>query len=400
MKVVYAKQEPPRSWRHAIFLAGPTPRDPETPSWRPEALKILEDMGYDGVVFIPEEASGEWKGSYTDQVEWEKMGLAMADRIVFWVPRNLVSMPAFTTNVEFGKHVDSGKAVLGFPEGAPKMRYLEWLAGDSAADVPVVHTLHGVLGSAIKGWDEPGDTRRDGERYVPIDVWGTPMFQSWYGQLREVGNRLDEAKVLWTFRMPKKRTVFSYVLWVKVWIAAEQRWKENEWVFARTDVACVVLYRNPIQGKPVPGPTMQEVLGVEVVLVKEFRSPARTPDGFIHEVPGGSCETADDSAKESAAREVYEETGLAVAKDRLRLVGSRQALGVLSSHQVHCYAVELTEAEMAQAKTIAKDGETFGEEEDTELTYVEVTTVKKMLQAELVDWTTVGVVLSALTSTF
>lgn len=81
MHVVYAKQAPPDTWIHAIFLAGPTPRDPETPSWRPEALKILEDMGYNGVVFVPEQDDGEWRGSYIDQVEWEEMGLEMAARI-------------------------------------------------------------------------------------------------------------------------------------------------------------------------------------------------------------------------------------------------------------------------------------------------------------------------------
>ena len=44
MQVVYAKQEFPESWSFAIFLAGPTPRDPEAPSWRPEALAWLERL--------------------------------------------------------------------------------------------------------------------------------------------------------------------------------------------------------------------------------------------------------------------------------------------------------------------------------------------------------------------
>jgi len=387
MKVVYAKQDPPKAWQYAIFLAGPTPRDAETPSWRPDALALLEEMGYDGVVFVPEEASGEWKGSYTDQTEWEQMGLEMADRIVFWVPRDLRTMPAFTTNVEFGRYVTSGKAVLGHPEGAPKTRYLDWLGSEN--DVPIRHDLSSTLRRAIVGW-EANDIRMDGERYVPVEVYKTPMFQAWYGNLKAVGNRLDEAKLLWSFHIPGKSDlgIFSYILWAKVWIAAEQRWKENEWVFARTDVACTVLY----QGS-------EELLDTEIVLVKEFRVPARTPDGFIHEVPGGSCEAADDSAKESALREVYEETGLVISKDRLRYVSSRQALGILSSHQVHCYAAELTDVEMAQAKKLAAEGVTFGEEQDTELTYVEVTTVRDLLQKEDADWTTVGLVMRALTNT-
>lgn len=401
MKIVYAKQEPPKSWKHALFLAGPTPRDPETPSWRPEALQILERLGYDGVVFIPEEASGKWNGSYIDQVEWEKMGLEMADQIVFWVPRDLRTMPALTTNVEFGHYVNSGKAVLGFPEGAPKTRYLEWLAGDSAAICPVHLDLEVTLQDAVDA-GEDAEVRSKGERYVPADIWNTPMFQAWYQNLKAAGNRLDEAKVLWTFRMPKKRTVFSYILWVKVWIAAENRWKENEWMFARTDVASVVLYHHPkepgmmsmAESAQYPH-SIDRVLDSEVVLVKEFRSPARTPDGFIHELPGGSCESGE-TAKKSATREVYEETGIVITEDRLQYLGSRQPLGILSTHHVHAFAAELTEAEMNQAKILAKNKETFGEEEDSELTYVEVTTVRDLLTKTDADWTTVGLVMKAL----
>ena len=381
MHTVYAKQTPPRGWPHAIFLAGPTPRDPETPSWRPEALRILADLGYGGVVFVPEPAGGDWAGSYTDQAEWEKMGLEMADKIAFWVPRDLRTMPAFTTNVEFGRYCQSGKAILGVPDGAPKTRYLEWLAGDT--EVPVYHDLRKTLERAIKGWGG-GDIRKDGERGIPKDIWETSMFQSWYDSLKTAGNRLDEARVLWSFSIPNKPElgVFSYVIWAKVWIAAEGRHKENEWMFARKDIACVVLYRPSVAGD------------TEVVIVREYRTPSRTQDGFIREVPGG---TTDENTQKSALREVHEETGLAISKDRLRFVGSRQAAGTLSTHQVHCYAVELTAGEMEQAKRVAASEETFGEEGDTEMTYVEVTSIKKLLQQEDTDWTTVGLVMRALT---
>lgn len=390
MQVVYATQKPPDSWTSSLFLAGPTPRDPETPSWRPDALKELETLGYNGVVFVPETEDGQWKHSYLDQVEWELDGLEMADRIVFWVPRDLRVMPGYTTNVEFGSYVKSGKVVLGFPEGAPKMRYLEHLAGKHHA--PVHDNLQRTLRSAVDAC-EPA-LRQGGERYVPLDIWNTPMFQSWYQQLRKVGNRLDEAQVLWTFRMPKAQTVFSYVLKVKVWVAAEGRFKENEWVFARTDVACTVLYTPPEAS--IAGLT-QDFRDTEIVLVKEFRSPGRTSDGFIHELPGGTVEEKDDNKAESAGREVYEETGLAIATDRMRYVGSRQAVGVLSSHQVHCYAAELTPGEMAQAKKLAEDGTAFGEAQDTELTYVRVTTFGDMMSREPeTDWTTLGLVTQAL----
>lgn len=398
MHVVYAKQNPPESWTHSIFLAGPTPRDPRTPSWRPEALKILEDMGYNGVVFVPEPGDGGWAGSYTDQTEWEEMGLEMADRIVFWIPRDLRTMPAFTTNVEFGRYVQSGKAVLGHPEGAPKTRYLDWLGQKN--DVRIYDTLDATLIEAIR---QEGALRTGGERSVPLDLWNTTMFQSWYANLKEVGNRLDDARVRWTFTIPGKADlgVFSYVLWAKVWVPEEGRWKENEWTFARTDIACVVLWHWPedlVAASPLP--PEERVLATEILLVKEFRVPARTPDGYIHEVPGGSCEMADGSAKESAAREIYEETGLAISKDRLRHIGSRQSSGTLSSHEVHGYEAKLTADEMAQAKKLMKAEATFGEGQDSEVTYVEVVTVQDILRDELVDWTTVGLIMRALTTTY
>ena len=38
MEVVYARTP----LRKSLFLAGPTPRDADTPSWRPLALELLE----------------------------------------------------------------------------------------------------------------------------------------------------------------------------------------------------------------------------------------------------------------------------------------------------------------------------------------------------------------------
>lgn len=36
-------------------------------------------------------------------------------------------MPLFTTNVEFGYWLHSGKVVYGRPSNAPKTKYLDWL---------------------------------------------------------------------------------------------------------------------------------------------------------------------------------------------------------------------------------------------------------------------------------
>lgn len=113
----------------SIFLAGPTPRDKDVKSWRPEAVAILERLGFNGVVAIPEAENGVFKGDYDGQVEWEHEALEMASVIVFWVPRDLKTMPAMITNVEFGRYVSpycTKSVVYGRPPEAPKNRYLDW----------------------------------------------------------------------------------------------------------------------------------------------------------------------------------------------------------------------------------------------------------------------------------
>lgn len=142
MKVVYAGQELPevdpgllphrKFVPNSIFFAGPTPRLKEVQSWRPEALAILEELGFDGFVFVPETGDWDWCKNYEEQVHWEWQALSRAACTLFWVPRDLETMPAFTTNVELGfmAALRPGKIVLGAPQDAPKMRYLRKLLTD------------------------------------------------------------------------------------------------------------------------------------------------------------------------------------------------------------------------------------------------------------------------------
>jgi hypothetical protein len=55
--VVHAGEEPPGAWDAAVFLAGPSPRDPAVPSWRPEARRLLRERWAGSgrlIVFDPE----------------------------------------------------------------------------------------------------------------------------------------------------------------------------------------------------------------------------------------------------------------------------------------------------------------------------------------------------------
>ena len=88
--------------------------------------------------------------------------------------------------------------------------------------------------------------------------------------------------------------------------SAEDRVKSNEVVISRSDIFVMALYRRAT--------TVDDTI---VVLVREFRSPASTPDGLVHELPGGSA-AARASALDQAIQETQEETGLAIDAQRIR----------------------------------------------------------------------------------
>lgn len=117
----------------AIFLAGPTPRSDDYPSWRPEALGILEtlerEQGQTLTVLVPERRNWQTKFDYTDQTEWELNGLLNCKKIVFWVPRVVGPMNGLTTNVEFGYMLGrrTTSVYYGRPDDADSIRYLDWL---------------------------------------------------------------------------------------------------------------------------------------------------------------------------------------------------------------------------------------------------------------------------------
>lgn len=154
MTINFSDEDVIRS-NNSIFLAGPTSRTlPYDSSWRKEAVAILENMGFDGIVYIPEYGHGKFDQSKLEaQAIWERIALESAGCIVFWIPRSLKDdMPAFTTNVEFGTYLQRKPKNIsfGYPEGADKMWYLEWLYHYEVPDGVVYHTLQDTLEMAIK----------------------------------------------------------------------------------------------------------------------------------------------------------------------------------------------------------------------------------------------------------
>jgi hypothetical protein len=131
--VVWAR-EPVPTGSPSVFLAGPTPRAEAVPSWRPAAIRALTAAWVGPqplTVLTPESRGGRRAAEYHDQVEWEASGLDRATAILFWIPRDLHTLPGFTTNVEFGLYARSGRVVLGAPPECPnpeRNRYLIWTA--------------------------------------------------------------------------------------------------------------------------------------------------------------------------------------------------------------------------------------------------------------------------------
>lgn len=404
MQIVYAGEPIPDSFPMSMFLAGPTPRDPAVKSWRPEALTILGNLEYAGVVFVPEPRPGTPWPEKQQQYAWEADALHASDRIVVWLCRNMQTLPGLTTNQELGRWLarDPARVVLATPEGAEHVGYQIDDArragvGGLFVDTPMKAVLTRVMQDLLilvkRDWgqrmvksfdDGPMGTqslsRERGERFVPLHILQQRSYRNWHADLVQAGNRLDDARVEWVYRVgPTRSKIFFWCLWVKVWVAAEQRWKANEVVLGRPDIAAYLAYC------PAPNP-----LDTRIVMVDEFRSPARNARGLVRELPSGSPT----GGSGLGASELEEETGLKIAPERLRDDGSRQLAATLSAHISRLFSVALSPEEMATVEQRA--GEVNGIAEDTERCYLRVVTVRDLLHDPGVDWSMVGMIMKVL----
>jgi 8-oxo-dGTP pyrophosphatase MutT (NUDIX family) len=378
---VYAGEEPPEAYDASIFLAGPTPREAITPSWRPAALSLLEklvELPPVLAVFIPEPRGGQRQGDYEGQIAWEDRYLSIADVIAFWVPREMVSMPALTTNVEFGRYEASGRIVLGFPPEAVHIKYLESFARDNGA--PVVNTLQDTLAAALERIGA-GAHRSGGERDVPLLLWQNQVFAAWLAGQQAAGNRLEGGRIAWISRPGPGGRYFFWAFAAQVFVASEGRIKDNEVVIGRPDVATVVAYRRA-----------DSIAEAQVVLVREFHTPARSASGFVLELPGGSDYEQTDP-RELARSELAQETGLSVDPGRLIEHQSRQLVATMSAHCSHLFSVELTESEM---DALVADVKIHGQAAESERTCVEIRRFGELLSGAETDWSTLGQIAQAL----
>lgn len=382
MKVVYAQEALPNEINKSLFLAGPSLRPgQEGVSWRIKALEILDMIGYDGVVFVPEARVGNFEDfNYESQIMWETRALRASDNIIFHINRNTdQDLLGLTTNDEWGYWKDSGKCILSTELTADKVRYQEWWAKE--LKIPAYHELF----SAIKHVYEIQEDfiRIDGERFIPQEIWKLDQFQSWYKQLKLNRNWISDAKVLKAYRIPSNNKIFAFSLWVNIYIRDEDRYKNNEFIFSRPDISSCVLY--------LPN---EDLMKTELVLVSEFRSPVNNTKGKVYELPGGSSVKPGVDPKTIMVDELKEETGFVPEIEKLNFESARQICSTMLTHKSFLYSYVLSEIEMNKIKSCV--GQTFGNIEDTERTELHVVTLEDAINMQYLDWSNLGQIMSVI----
>ena len=374
---LYAGQQPPQSWDACIFIGGST-AGPWALPWQPEVIALLQERWtIDGrlVLFVHEPGSCVRDVAADALIDWHGHALDVADVMMFWWPddTDLRLMSASLTAWS-----DSHRVVHGTPSETPLRNYLVKHADAHATSTAT--TLDDLVSTALDKIGA-GARRAAGERDVPLTVWQTDSFQRWYSAQAAAGNTLLSARQIWTFSAgPGQTSLLYWALHVRIYVRAEDRVKSNEVVISRPDISVMALYQR--------GVTIDDTI---IVLVREFRSPASTPDGLVHELPGGST-AAETDALDQAITETEQETGLGIDVRRIRAHGSRQLAATMSAHHAHLFTAEITSDELARLRSSQATPHGVG---DTERTWPEITTFGELREHHLVDWATLGMIAEA-----
>ena len=148
MKLNYSDQKI-EIGKESIFLAGPIPRKNEVKNWKEDAIKYLEILKYDGIVYIPEKQNKKVVEGDLDETNWEINAMTNAKKIVFWIPRKFPDMLGLTTNIEFGMWLSSSKILYGRPDDSYMNEYLD-LMYEKYYNKKPYNDLYELLKDAIK----------------------------------------------------------------------------------------------------------------------------------------------------------------------------------------------------------------------------------------------------------
>jgi nucleoside 2-deoxyribosyltransferase/8-oxo-dGTP pyrophosphatase MutT (NUDIX family) len=376
MHIVYVFQPFPHTFHKSLYLAGPTPRDPAAQSWRPHAIHLLHALAYDGVVFLPESPDGQRYGDYDQQMAWELEAMRRSDVLLFWIPAERETFPAYTTRVEFGFQVHSGKVTLGMPRDAYETRYMEKLA--QYYHLRPYQTLPETVMAALAKVGE-GAARSGAECLVPLEIWRAPHFQEWYAAQTAAGHTLvDVPNIEWVFRVGADRAFPLFIaLHVAMRVHGEDRIKANEAVIIRPSIVTVCAY--------CPGETKAQD---RFILVKEYRTSVMNAQGFVFELPGGSSARPGVDPLTVAIDELAQETGLQFAQERFRMLRQQQIAATMVANQAFLFVVRLEPAEMDALA--ARQGDIHGNRAETEHTSLYVFTRQQLMEGQWIDYATLG----------
>mmetsp|Transcript_32996 Transcript_32996/g.43428 ORF Transcript_32996/g.43428 Transcript_32996/m.43428 type:complete len:520 (+) Transcript_32996:186-1745(+) len=380
--------EMPMEWKRSLLLHS-------SPDLIQQNLQLLQNLGEGTVIFLISQGKEM-------NFEWEEKASQFADNLIFWLPENTTDEELARWSLAFGDNICTGKVIYGREEGKSseeqknvgeiqkKFGTLDLQA--KAEQVPVLTSFEDCI-NAFEEKTKGAQMRKGGERYVPLHMWKHPAFQDWYNNLVKEGNELKKARYAYDFRVgPGKKFLLYWTIYADIYIKDEDRLVEDKVVLGRTSIKCVFPYYMP-EGDDV------SPLDCEVVLVKEFRSPACTDDCFIYELPGGSAFKPIDPEKQ-AQTELREEVGIRIPDDnlaRIHLHGPKQLANTISVHQAYLFSVSLNEKEINDCRKRAAEQEALGVEEDTERTYTVVMTLGEALSnLNLIDWSMLGMMHSVL----
>lgn len=195
MTLIRPGEQLPDTIISSVFLAGPIRRCKRPKGdvpWRTEAIKALNCS--DRIVVTPEKPDDLPKEELTLQIGWEQKHLNAVDVILMWVPRKQRALPGFTTNIEFGQFLNSGRLFYGRPPETDSTIYMDKRYKEVTGRTPA-HSLDDLIDTVVKSLGE-GLPRGGPDRYLPQNVHRTPAFVTWRENLAKRGRLLKDANVI------------------------------------------------------------------------------------------------------------------------------------------------------------------------------------------------------------